>query len=75
MYDILIVSSEGRKKVVAEIWYNNSMIVEINQEKNAKLEIELFCGEKDFITLDLEDFLLNIEEAKNRLLGGTTNKK
>lgn len=40
-FTIEIASVPGREKLVAEIWYKNTMIAEINQELSF-LEIELF---------------------------------
>lgn len=64
--EILIASVPDRDKEVAEIWYENNLIAEINQENN-NLEIELYPPQR--ITLDYQEFLKILETAKNKLIG------
>lgn len=62
--NIEISSVPDRNKLVAEIWYGNDLIAEINQESDC-LEIELYPLQK--VTLDYQEFLSILETAKNRL--------
>jgi hypothetical protein len=62
--NIEISSVPDRNKLVAEIWYGNDLIAEINQESE-RLEIELYPLQK--VTLDYQEFLRILEDAKNRL--------
>ncbi|MCP9751332.1 hypothetical protein [Ferruginibacter sp. HRS2-29] len=64
-YTIEIASVPDREKVVAEIWYLNIMLAEINQE-NENLQIELFDSAERII--NLEDFLIVLNDAKLKLL-------
>ncbi len=63
-FKIEISSVSDRENLVAEIWHNEILVAEINQE-NDKLEIELYQTEK--ITFELEDFLEILETAKKKL--------
>ena len=63
-FKIEISSVPDRVNLVAEIWHNEILVAEINQEKD-KLEIELYQSEK--ITFELEDFLEILETAKKEL--------
>lgn len=65
--NIEISSVPDRNKLVAEIWYGNNLIAEINQESDY-LEIELYPLQK--VTLDYQEFLKILEDAKNRLIQG-----
>jgi predicted HTH domain antitoxin len=51
-----ILSVPNRENLVAEIWHNETLVAEINQEKE-QLEIELYQSER--ITFELEDFILD----------------
>ena len=66
-YSILIASPPDREKLVAEIWLNDTMIVEISQEK-PYIEIELFCSDKFDFKLPYEEFLNVVMQAKKILL-------
>ena len=61
-----ISSVPDRENLVAEIWYNETLVAEINQEKE-QLEIELYQSER--ITFELEDFLEILITAKKELRG------
>lgn len=65
-FEILIASIPKRDKVVAEIWFREVLIAEVNQENNS-LEIGFFSNRKMVLLLD--DFLGAIEVAKNKLAG------
>lgn len=63
-FKIEISSVPDRENLVAEIWHNEILFAEINQE-NENLEIELYQSEK--IRVELEEFLGIIESAKKKL--------
>lgn len=60
-YKIVIASVPDRDKLVAEIWFEQILIAEVNQE-NDQLEIELFSSGKKVINLD--EFIRELEVAK-----------
>jgi len=60
-----ISSVPDRENLVAEIWLNNIMIAEVNQEFGS-LEIE-FYFDKRSTSFDYECFLNALIEAKKRL--------
>jgi hypothetical protein len=64
-FKIEISSVPDRENLVAEIWHNELLIAEINQE-NEILEIELYQSEK--ITFGLEEFLAILNSAKKELI-------
>jgi len=64
-FKIEISSVPDRENLVAEIWHNELLIAEINQE-NEILEIELYQSEK--ITFGLEEFLDILNSAKKELI-------
>mgnify|MGYP003585637291 CR=1 FL=1 len=64
-FKIEISSVPDKEKLVAEIWYNDIMIAEINQETK-ELLIEFFVAEN--ISFPLDDFLKILEIAKSKLL-------
>lgn len=61
---IALASVPDRDNLIAEIWHNEILVAEINQE-NEDLEIELYHPEK--ITFRLEEFLAILDYAKNEL--------
>ena len=65
-FKIEIASVSDRDKLVAEIWFGESLIAEVNQE-NDKLQIEFYSIQKK--VFDLNDFLDVLVAAKNKLLG------
>ncbi len=64
-FEIIIASPPDRERLVAEIWHNNILVAEINQEAES-LEIELYKNEK--LIFNLNEFLLALEDAKKALL-------
>ncbi len=64
-FEILVTDVPDRENLVAEIWYNEILIAEINQETE-KLEIEFFLNEK--INLELDAFFYALETAKNKII-------
>ncbi len=62
---IEITSPPDRDELVAEIWDNDQMIAELNQESE-NLELEVYCSENS-IQLDYESFLSALIEAKEKL--------
>ena len=64
-YEILITSPPDREELVAEIWYSNEMIAEINQEKE-ELELEFYIKENTSFNYEL--FCKVLKEAKEKLL-------
>lgn len=65
-FKIEIASVSDRDKLVAEIWFGESLIAEVNQE-NDQLQIEFYSIQKK--VFDLNDFLDVLVAAKNKLLG------
>ena len=64
-FKIEITSVSDRENLVAEIWYNEILVAEINQE-NENLEIEFYQSEK--ITFKFEEFLEILKTAKKELI-------
>lgn len=65
-FKVLITSPSDREKIVAEIWFGNNLIAEINQEGD-ELEIDIYPNQR--LTFKLDDLLSNIEKAKKKLMG------
>jgi hypothetical protein len=63
-FDIQIASVPDREKLVAEIWFDNVLLVEINQE-NENLEVQLYPFNGKIF--NQEEFLRTIEIAKKKL--------
>ena len=63
-FNIVLSSVPDRENLVAEIWYNEILIAEINQETE-NLKIELYFSKK--IELDLDAFLVAVENAKEKI--------
>ena len=63
-FTIEIASVPDKEKLVAEIWYDKTLVAEINQEN--KLVIELFLISQ--VAFDLNDFFQALVTAKNRLV-------
>ncbi|UZT99833.1 hypothetical protein ODZ84_09835 [Chryseobacterium fluminis] len=64
-FEILVTDVPDRENLVAEIWYNEILIAEINQETE-KLQIEFFLNEK--LNLELDAFCYALETAKNKII-------
>jgi hypothetical protein len=65
-FKIEIASVPDRENLVAEIWYSEVLIAEINQEKE-NLEIQLYPVDR--ISVKLEEYLDALHTAKKDLLG------
>jgi hypothetical protein len=63
-FKIEITSVPDREKLVAEIWYCDNLIAEINQESD-DYQIEIYPSGK--LIFSYEDFLEALKNAKNRL--------
>ena len=63
-FEILITSPPDREKLVAEIWSDENLVAEINQESD-NLEIEIYASEK--LVFSLDDLIEIFERAKKRL--------
>jgi hypothetical protein len=63
-FEILITSPPDRENLVAEIWHNEILVAEINQETD-NLEIEFYLNEK--IAFELDDFLITLKIAKRKI--------
>ena len=61
-----ITSPPDREELVAEIWDENQMIAEINQESKI-LKLEFYTNEK-LIKVDYDSFLMALIEAKEKLI-------
>lgn len=66
---IEITSPPDRENLVAEIWFGNQMIAEINQE-NENLGLEIFADENGKLELGYDAFYEALKKAKERLVGG-----
>lgn len=64
-FKIEITSVPDREKLVAEIWFGEELIAEVNQEEE-KLKITLYNNQKLFF--QFADFLSALDEAKRKLL-------
>ena len=64
-FEIEVSSVPDRKNLVAEVWYDEILVAEINQETK-KMEIEFYLNEK--ITFDLNDFLKTLKIAKRKII-------
>ena len=64
-FNIELSSVPDRENLVAEIWYENKMVAEVNKETE-KFVIEFCLDEK--ISFMLDDFLEVLENAKRRIL-------
>ena len=64
-FKIEISSVPDRENLVAEIWQDEILVAEINQETE-KLEIEFYLNEK--IAFKLDDFMKTLEIAKRKIL-------
>lgn len=64
-FKIEIADVPDRENLVAEIWCNEILVAEINQETE-KLEIEFYLNEK--IAFDLDEFLKALEIAKIKIM-------
>lgn len=63
-FRIEIASVPDRENLVAEIWYDQTLVAEINQEME-ELEIELYLNNKK--KFKLNEFLEMLEIAKKKL--------
>lgn len=63
-FKIELSSVPDRENLVVEIWHNEILVAEINQEAD-NLEIEFYLNEK--IKFDLDDFLKAVENAKGKI--------
>ena len=64
-FKIELSSVPDRENLVAEIWYENKMVAEVNKETE-KFVIEFYLDEK--ISFMLDEFLEVLENAKRRIL-------
>ena len=64
-FNIELSSVPDRENLVAEIWYENKMVAEVNKETE-KFVIEFCLDEK--ISFMLDEFLDVLENAKRRIL-------
>ena len=64
-FNIELSSVPDRENLVAEIWYENKMVAEVNKETE-KFVIEFCLDEK--ISFMLDEFLEVLENAERRIL-------
>lgn len=64
-FKIEITSVPDRSNLVAEIWYDENLLAEINQEEE-ELKVELYNTQKAIFIF--KDFIAALEEAKQKLL-------
>ena len=65
-FTIEIASPPDRENLVAEIWLDDQMIAELNQE-NGDLELEIFTYEKGKLKLNYNNFVEALKTAKEKL--------
>lgn len=65
-FKIEITSVPDREKLVAEIWFEENLIAEINTERDC-VELELYPSQG--LILELNEFIKALEIAKNKLIG------
>ena len=65
---IEIVSPPDKENLVAEIWQDDQMIAEINQEKET-LELEIYINKTGKIKLEFNNFIDTLKKAKKILSG------
>lgn len=61
----VITSPPDREKLVVELWFQDELIAEVNQEKEM-LEVEIYPNSVNVYVLD--DLLTALNEAKKKLL-------
>ena len=66
---IEIVSPPDKENLVAEIWQDDQMIAEINQEKET-LELEIYINKTGKIKLEFNNIIDTLKKAKKILSGG-----
>jgi hypothetical protein len=64
-FKIEITSVPDRANLVAEIWFGENLIAEVNHESDEPV-IKLYSSQK--MVFDLGDFLSVLQTAKNKLL-------
>ncbi|WP_277633340.1 hypothetical protein [Avrilella dinanensis] len=64
---IEIASAPDRENLVAEIWQEDEMIAEINQESE-NLELEIFADKNGKLKLKYDDFVDALKKAKEKLV-------
>ncbi|MDY0086425.1 MAG: hypothetical protein RBR84_10945 [Bacteroidales bacterium] len=67
-FEILITSPPDRENLVAEIWQDDQMIAEINQEGGV-LGLEIYATKEGTIKLKYNDFIEALKKAKEKLIG------
>ena len=65
-FSIEITSVPDRHKLVAEVWFKDDLVAEINQEES-QLQIEIYHIDSGSNMFFLEEFLNILVEAKERL--------
>ena len=63
-YEIIIASIPDREKCVAEIWFDGSMLAEVNHETDEFI-VEFFCDMKSKYRLD--DVIESLSIARSKL--------
>ena len=66
-FSVDVVSPSDKEYLVAEIWFDDLMIAEINQE-NGFFEIEIYSLFGKSIKFSLEELLDILAEAKKKLI-------
>lgn len=65
-FRIEITSVPDREELVAEIWNENQMIAEINQDSE-NLILEIYSNQNSTLKIDYDAFLKVLIEAKDKL--------
>ncbi len=69
-FEIVISSDDRFEKLIAEVWYKNCILAQLDQEtSNLRLKIYPTTNNKPYI-FEYETFLAVIEKAKKRLVEG-----
>lgn len=65
-YSIEISSPIDRENLVAEIWFNDELVAELNSE-NDRLELEIYVKEDGKLSLDFTSFFEALRIAEQKL--------
>ena len=66
-FEITIASVPDMDNLVAEIWFQNYMVAEVNQEAGINVRFFSPNQNKDNIEINLDDLIKVLIEAKERL--------
>ena len=68
-FEIIVTDVPDRERLVAEIWLNERMVAEVNQEPDKPYFIEIYRPALRTWEFELEPFLEAVRQARSRLEG------